>query len=265
MRTLGIIAGAGPSPVKAVTDAKRSGFRVIYIPLKEVGAEASDDADVTAPASLIKTGTVIQALSENKADAVLLVGKFDKGLNGLDFSEADEVALAMMMRLPGRADMQIGAVVLEELEARGFPPVSQLEAFADRVAPKGMIVGDAVDPERQPDIDLGLEVARSLAKFDIGQTVVIRQGLVVAVEGAEHSDACILRSGQLVAPPLCVVKVARPEQDFRFDTPAVGKVTLDSMKQAGADLLAIEAGRSLIMDEDFVEHATELGIVVIGV
>lgn len=264
-KTIAILAGSGPAPSKAVTSARRAGHKVVAITISESGGRLCRQADVSLFASLLKGAEIIAALEKHKCEGVLFAGKFDKRMHGLDLSQIDEVSGAMLMRLPGRADMQIAQVVLEELEDRGFPPVDQRVAFAQNVAAKGVLAGSAPQLEKQRDIDLGIEVARAVAGFDIGQTVAVCNGLVVAVEGAEHSDGCITRAGRLSAGPTTIVKVARPNQDFRFDTPVVGNQTLRTMNKAHADLLVIEAGRTLIMDDTFFDLAHRLDIAVIGV
>lgn len=262
--TIGIISGAGPGAAKAAAAAKKAGHRVVFITISEAGGDPVEIADQNFSLSLTKVGDIIQTLQSTGCTGVLLTGKFDKGLHNLDLSEMDDIALELLQSLPGRADMDIGKVVVDFLESKGIPPISQLEAFAESVAPSGHIAGPPDDGARDNDVQLGLKVARTVAGFDIGQTVVIKQGLVVAIEAAEHSDQCINRAGDLIQGPKVVVKVARPDQDFRFDTPAVGNETLDAMEKAGADLLALEAGRTLILDEDFADTANRMGITVIG-
>ena len=264
-KTIVLIAGSGPTPARAVAAVKAAGHRVVAISIREAGGSLPKAADVKARISLLHGASIMRVLEENRCDGVLFVGKFDKGLHGMDLSQIDEVSGAMLARLPGRADMDIAAVVLEELQSRGFPPVSQLLAFAKNVTPQGSVAGPELENSRQSDIEMGLKVARAMADMDVGQTVVVKQGLVVAVEAAEHSDQCIRRAGALAKGGLCVVKVARPDQDFRFDTPVVGSKTLRTMHRAGADLLAVEAGRSLIMDRNFNDVAQKLSICVIGV
>lgn len=264
-RTLAIVHGSGATPAQATRAAKAAGHRVVAIAISETNARPPKDADVRVRADLRQGGTILNALEDHGCDSVLLVGKFDKGLNHLDLSDIDQVTGAILARLPGRADMDIAAVVLEELESRGFHAVSQLEAFSANVASKGHLAGPVMDDARSNDVAIGLRAARAIADLDIGQTVVVKQGMVVAVEAAEHSDRCIRRAGRLVEGPLSVVKVARPNQDFRFDTPVVGTRTLRTMHRVGADLLAIEAGRCLIMDGDFNSVAEQVKISVVGV
>ena len=252
-------------PAKAVAAAKSAGHRVLVIAITEARKRPLREADYGCSISLLKGAKIVETLARYKCDGVLLVGKFDKGIHGIDYSKMDEVTGSIVARFPGRADMDVGAVILEELEERGYPPVSQLEAFEQNIAPKGFIAGSVANQDTEKDIELGLKLARILADFDVGQTIVIKDGLVVAVEAAEHSDRCIQRAGRLVQGKKCVVKVARTDQDFRFDTPVVGTRTLRSMAKAQADLLVLEAGRCLIMDENFTDLADELGITVIGI
>lgn len=264
-RTLAIIAGAGSTPEKAAMAAKKAGHKVVFIAISETETLPLANVDAGLSISLLKVGSIIESMNEHDCDGVLLVGKFDKGLHNLDFSQMDETAGQMMAKLPGRGDMDIGKLVLDEIELLGFEAVSQLEAFANNVAPKGHIAGPEIGESRFSDVELGLKIARAVAGFDIGQTVVLKEGLVVAVEGAEHSDKCIARAGELVPGEKCVVKVARPKQDFRFDTPVVGTETLQTMAKAQCNLLVIEAGRCLIMDNDFNELAEKLKISVLAV
>jgi hypothetical protein len=262
---LGILAGAGATPELAAKAAQAKGRRVVYVALSESGAKAPSYVDQALEISLFKVGSILEFLEQFDAKQILMVGKFDKGLHNLDWSQIDEVAGQMLQRMAGRSDMDIGKVVLEELESRGFEPVSQQDFFVDQVAPTGRVAGPKMDSGRMSEVDHGLGVARQIAQMDIGQTVVVREGLVVAVEAAEHSDSCIERAGSLVDGPLCVVKVARPKQDFRFDTPVVGVQTLVKMSEAKANLLVVEAGRCLILDQEFEPTAEKLGITVVGV
>jgi UDP-2,3-diacylglucosamine hydrolase len=264
-KTIGILAGKGPAVRQAVKAVQRTGKRVVCITLTEAGGEPVSEAEANEQASILHGERILAILATHQVVGVLLVGKFEKDLNSMNFDEIDAVSAAALGRLAGRGDMQIGRVVLEEFESRGMPPISQLDAFAENVTPKGLVAGPPIDDARMDEITHGLKVARTVADLDVGQTVVVRQGQTIAVEAAEHSDACIERAGKLMPGPLTVVKVARPKQDFRFDTPVVGAATLDTMKSAGADLLALEAGRTILLDPQFAELADKLSISVFGV
>jgi DUF1009 family protein len=115
------------------------------------------------------------------------------------------------------------------------------------------------------DFEFGYRIADTIAGLDVGQTIVVKDRAVVAVEAMEGTDAAIARAGQLAGAGARVVKVAKPQQDMRFDVPVVGVATIAAMQAAGADALTIDAGRTLILDgEDFIRAADRAGIVVVG-
>lgn len=262
---LGIIAGGGTFPRLAAQNARREGRRVVACLLEEAGARLSlREADTVETHSIGRAGGMLELLNREDVRDVLFVGKVPKTLHfaSLDF---DEAALSMIARLAGRGDMQIAAVLIEELESRGFRVIEQARYLPELATPEGILVGSPT-PEQRSDVERGVAVARAIARLDIGQTVVVRQGAVVAVEAFEHTDAAIRRAGRLAKGDLTVVKVARPRQDPRFDVPAVGLRTLSAMKQAGAKMLAVEAGRSFLLDRAKVlRRAEEYGICIWGV
>jgi DUF1009 family protein len=133
------------------------------------------------------------------------------------------------------------------------------------LAPEGPLVGQEPDAAARRDIALGIEVATQLGRADVGQTVVVKNGHVLALEAIEGTDEAIRRGGRLGGRGAVVVKVAKPEQDARFDLPAVGEGTLRAMAEVGARLLAIEAGRTLLLDVPRLwQFARESGIAVFG-
>jgi UDP-2,3-diacylglucosamine hydrolase len=263
-KTLGILAGKGRLPIIAADNARRMGYRVVVSILKETGARWPKRNH--ARAETISIGQAAKTLSffENESvDEVLLIGKVDKRLNFADI-EFDEVAQSMLARLFGRSDMNIAAVLIEEFEQRGFRVAPQTDFLGDALAPEGQIVG-ALDDALMSDVEKGREIVRDLAKHDIGQTVILRQGAVIAVEAFEHTDATIRRAGRLSGGGFAVVKCSRPHQDMRFDVPAVGVSTLRSIAAAGGRALALEAGRVMLIDRDrFMREAEILGICVVG-
>ena len=148
------------------------------------------------------------------------------------------------------------------------------------LAPAGVLTSRAPDEAERADIDYGLTVARGIAGFDLGQTVIIAAGACVAVEAMEGTDAAILRAGDLMrtlhaddspdadttlARRLTVIKVAKPNQDMRFDVPVIGQSTIETMVRAGATCLSIEAGRTLLFDrESLLKRASDVGITIVA-
>jgi len=171
-------------------------------------------------------------------------------------------------------DMLLGAVA-KVLEDEGISLVSSTAFLEPMLAFDGVMTRRAPDDVERGDIEYGVKVARGIAGFDLGQTVVIAAGACVAVEAMEGTDATIARAGKLfaemeaeastLARRLTVVKVAKPNQDMRFDVPVVGVPTIEAMKAAGATCLCVEAGRTLVFDrEAMVAMADEAGIAIVG-
>jgi DUF1009 family protein len=171
-------------------------------------------------------------------------------------------------------DMLLGAVA-RVLEDEGIALMSSTAYLEPMLAPAGVLTRRAPDEMERGDIEYGLKVARGIAGFDLGQTVVIAAGACVAVEAMEGTDATIARAGELMRSAgdatstltrrLTVVKVAKPKQDVRFDVPVVGVPTIHAMVAAGATCLCIEAARTLIFDRDAaVAAADAAGIAIVG-
>jgi len=170
--------------------------------------------------------------------------------------------------------MLLGAVA-KVLEDEGISLMSSTAFLEPMLAGTGVLTARAPDEVERGDIDYGLRVARGIAGFDLGQTVVIAAGACVAVEAMEGTDATIVRAGKLfaemeseastLARRLTVVKVAKPKQDMRFDVPVVGLPTIEAMRAAGATCLCVEAGRTLLFDREAMVKAADLaGIAVVG-
>src|ERR671929_1982468 len=173
--------------------------------------------------------------------------------------------LKMLLRLPRRnTDALIGGVAAE-LEREGIELIDSTYFLRDRLPEEGVLTRRAPDERERGDIEYGLEVAREIARLDLGQTIVVRSRACVAVEAMEGTDACILRAGQLARGRLTVVKVAKPDQDMRFDVPVVGPPTVEAMSEAGATCLCLTAGKTLMFDrEEMLRLADRRRIAVVA-
>jgi hypothetical protein len=171
-------------------------------------------------------------------------------------------------------DMLLGAVA-KVLEDEGIELLSSTSFLEPLLAPAGVLTARLPDASERADMEYGLRVARGIAGFDLGQTVVVAAGACVAVEAMEGTDATILRAGEIfktldgnestLQRRLTVVKVAKPNQDLRFDVPVVGVPTIAAMHSAGATCLCVEAGRTLLFDrEAMVAAADAAGIAIVG-
>ena len=151
-------------------------------------------------------------------------------------------------------------------EAGGVKVISATELLPQVLAKEGLLAGPALTPAEDRDVALGREVAQTLGAADVGQTVVVKGGVVLAVEAVEGTDEAIRRAGRFGGPGAVVVKRVKPGQDTRFDLPAIGPVTLEVMREAGARVLAVDAGHTVLLDaQALFELAPRLGISVLGV
>ncbi|RUM86926.1 MAG: DUF1009 domain-containing protein, partial [Thermodesulfatator sp.] len=175
-------------------------------------------------------------------------------------------ALALWKKMKGHLDDKILRALARELEMEGMRVLSYTWLLSDLLFPKGVLTRRAPSEEEENDIVFGLELARQIGRLDIGQCIVVQDGSVLAVEAIEGTDETIKRGGRLGGPGSVVIKICKPTQDTRFDLPAIGTKTIEAMIEAGAKVLAAEAGKSLFFDRrDAVELADKHGIAIIGV
>ncbi len=215
---------------------------------------------IDKPIQTLKSSGVTQAVMAGKVQHASLFGGV----------LPDFRAAKLLARLPDKRTDTILRAVADEFAKDGIKLLSSSTYLAHLLAPEGLLTTRKPDSAETADIRLGWKAAKALAGLDIGQTVVVAHGAIVAVEGMEGTDDCILRAGALARrqgeqPRLCVVKVAKPNQDFRFDLPVIGLDTLSILRQAGVTSLALEAATTLLFDkEDFLRQAIAQKLAVLG-
>ena len=269
--TLAVIAGAGRLPGAIAQSGRKAGRRVHLVALRELA-----DADGTARADscewlfLGEFARMIESFARAGAREVVLAGKVPKAFlwQHRDAVRPDAKALALLSSLKDRKDDSMLGAIAELLAREGLAVASQLELAAEWVAPRGVIAGRELTDAERADVAFGLPIARALGRLDVGQCVVVQQRAVLALEAIEGTDAAIARGLALAERglPACAVKVAKPQQDPRFDVPVVGIRTLGTLLAGGGSALAVEAGRTLVLDRDELAHeAKRAGIAVVGV
>lgn len=265
---LGLIAGSTQMPLVVAREARADGRRVLAVAIRGITSEAIDEyADEVRwldwgdlPSFF---GLLEEWRSRGLAEAVM-AGKVEQ--QRIYERDGDEGGMEEILAgLPsGHTDQLLGAVA-NVLEGAGIRLLESTRYLQTMLAGEGTLAGRDPDPREAADVDHGWSVAKALGGVDIGQTVVVKERAVVAVEAMEGTDACIRRAGELAGPGCVVVKVAKPGQDLRFDVPVVGLETLDSMVAAGAGVLAVEAGMTVLFDADeLAERASGSGIAVVG-
>lgn len=177
----------------------------------------------------------------------------------------DPVLLQALGRLESQNTDALIAAVAGVLQEHGIAVMDSTALLGNLLARPGLLTRTAPNAAVQADFEFGARMADTIAGLDIGQTVVVKDRAVVAVEAMEGTDAVIGRAGALAGPGTRVIKVAKPSQDMRFDVPVVGVATIKAMTASGADALSIDAGRTLVLDGDaFLRAADDAGIVVVG-
>ena len=210
-------------------------------------------------------GKLIRFFKDEGVDKAIMAGQV-KHVQIFSRAIPDVRMLKMLLRLPRRnTDTLIGAVA-GELASEGIELIDSTYFLKDQLPQPGTLTKREPDERERGDIEYGLEIAREIARLDLGQTIVIRDRACVAIEAMEGTDAVIRRAGQLAPGRLTVVKIAKPDQDMRFDVPVVGIPTVESMDEAGATCLCLTAGKTLMFDrEEMINLANEKKIAIVAV
>ena len=278
--TLGLIAGNGRFPFLVLEAARAQGLRVVVAAIREetdpeMDERARGDAGVAVYwMSLGELSKLIETFQREGVTRAVMAGQV-KHKQIFSSIRPDWRLAKLLLNLRTRnTDMLLGAVA-KVLEDEGIELLSSTSFLEPMLAPAGVLTARLPDESERADMEYGLLVARGIAGFDLGQTVVVAAGVCVAVEAMEGTDATIARAGEIfktlegdestLTRRLTVVKVAKPNQDLRFDVPVVGVPTIAAMRAAGATCLCVEAGRTLLFDrEAMVAAADAAGIAIVG-
>ena len=262
---IGLIAGNGRFPIIFAENAKRLGYAVSAV--AHIGETAPELEQYVERIHWIKVGQfnkLIQALKEDGVRQAVMLGGIKK-THVFTTVRPDLRALALFSRLKQWKDDAILREVATELEGEG------IQIRESTFGLRGILVEEGSLTERSPskkeweDIRYGWEVARDIGRLDIGQCVVVKDRVVVAVEAVEGTDEAIRRGGVLAGEGAVVVKRSKPQQDLRFDLPAVGPATIEAMVSVKATVLTLEADRSVLLDRDeTLRKAERAGIAIVG-
>ena len=268
METLGLLAGIGHLPVDVAKSAKKLGYNVAAIAVvPETDPELPENVDVFYDINVGKLGKIIKTLKQHNVKNVTMIGKVTKEVlykNGAIVP--DLTAIRLLASLPDRKDDTIMNALVKLVEGEGMHVMDQSELIKPLLPESGVLTKRKPTEQEWEDMRFGFRMAKELGRLDIGQTVVVKNRAVMALEAIEGTDACILRGGFLGKGGVIVAKTAKPAQDKRFDIPSVGTATLTSMIHAGASGIVIEAGRTLLVDrERTLAMADEKGITVVSV
>lgn len=275
---LGLIAGNGRFPFLLLDAARAHGLTVVVAAIKEetdpeIDARAAADSNIHVHwLSLGELSKLIETFQREGVTRAVMAGQVKHKQIFSSIRPDWRLAKLLMSLRTRNTDMLLGAVA-KVLADEGIELISSTQYLEPLLAKPGVLTKRAPDDEERKDIAYGRTVARAIAGFDLGQTVVIAAQACVAVEAMEGTDATIERAGALfrtlehgettLRRHLTVVKVAKPNQDMRFDVPVIGVRTIETMRAAGATCLSVEAGRTLLFDpEAIISAANEANIAI---
>ncbi len=258
---VGLLAGTGTFPELVALEIKTRGHELVCVQVAGGAGSLATIADhyrQCAPGAL---GEAVGTMRAHGVHEVVVAGRFQRA-NLL--AEGDALHDAALAGVEDRRDAQAFERLTAVLRSLGIVLIEQTRFVGHLLAPVGVLTARAPSREEAADISFGSKIARSMADLDVGQTVVVCGGLILAVEAAEGTDATIRRGGAM-APGVVVIKVSRRLQDPRFDIPAIGPETIASMRAIGARALGIDGRRTLIVDQErVVREANAAGMVIVA-
>jgi len=267
---LGLIAGNGRFPFLVLEAARGAGHDVTLIAIKEEAFPGLADLAARSPAaavhwvSLGQLGKCISLLKAAGVNQAVMAGQVKHTKLFADIVP-DMTLLGVLMRLKGRNTDALIAGVADVLREHGIELLDSTAFLAPLLARDGVLTARAPRDDERADVEFGYRIADAIAGLDVGQTIAVKSAAVVAVEAMEGTDEVIERAGRLAGPGVAIVKVAKPDQDMRFDVPVVGVSTIAAMKAAGATLLSVDAEKTLMIDgEAIIKAADAAGIAIIG-
>lgn len=266
VKRIGLIAGAGDMPMIWAGAAKGKGAEIVAIAIAEEAKKGLEGiVGRLHSLSVGQVGKIIKVLKDDGIKELVFIGKVNKSLIFKDI-KFDLRALSLLAKLKDRKDDTVMLAIVDELKGEGITVLKQTIFLEDMMPGPGVLTKKKPTKEEMADIEFGMEMAMGIAALDIGQTVVVKNKAVVAVEAIEGTDEAIKRGGELGRGGIVVVKVAKPDQDLRFDIPAIGANTLKSLIEAGGKVLAIEANKTFVVDmENLIKEADRKGIAIAAV
>ena len=267
MEKIGLLAGVGKLPVECARTAKQLGYEVYAVGLlPESDPQIADFATDYQQISVGQLDAILKYLKSKDLQKVTMIGKVTKELLFNGKIQPDQKMIELITSLPDRSDNTIMMMFVRELAKAGLQAFDQTALIRRLMPRRGTITNREPSTAERQDMDFGFRIAKELGRFDVGQTVVVKNRAVMALEAIEGTDECIRRGGKLANGGAVVAKVSKPNQDNRFDVPTVGKRTVEVMAEVGATALAIEADKTLLVDrENTVDFADEKGITIVAI
>jgi UDP-2,3-diacylglucosamine hydrolase len=272
-RQVGLLAGSGRFPILFAEAARRQGLRVACVGIRYEATEALGDlCESFQLAGVTKLGAMIRAFRRQGVKRVVMAGKVTKSVMYTPWRFVQLWPDSRFLRMwyvrlsKDKRDDSILLGVIAEFERDGITFASALDYCPELLVSAGVLTRRRPTAAERRDIDFGWQLAKEMGRLDVGQSVAVKELAALAVEAIEGTDRCIERAGQLCrAGGWTLVKVAKPQQDMRFDVPTVGTSTIENLRSAGARVLAIEAGKTIVVDQaEVVDLADRYGLTIVA-
>ena len=264
-KRIGLVAGYGAFPLELAQRLKNNGFAVHVAAIQEEASKSIEDiADTVTWVSVGQIKKLIKTMQRHAVTDLIFAGKVQKIHLFRNF-KPDLLAAKILFQAKDKKDDSLMLGIVKALEDKGITVRSQVEYADDLLAGEGHLFGPKPTEQMLKDMKFGFPQAKAIAGLDIGQTIVVKEEAVLAVEAIEGTDEAIKRGGALGKKDVTVIKVAKPNQDPRFDVPAMGVGTLETMAAAGCTAIGVEAGQALLIERELLaEKSKVLGVTVIG-
>jgi hypothetical protein len=265
MEKIGLIAGNGNFPIAFARAAKEKGMQVIAVAHEgETMPELAQWVDSITWIRVGQLGKLIKTFQDQGVKDVLMAGGIRK-TRLFGGGMPDLRAVALLAKMVHKKDDSLLRAVAQELESEGITVRESTFCLDNIVASRGILTRRKPSKDEKLDIEFGWQMAKEIGRLDIGQTVVVKGQAVLAVEAIEGTDEAIRRGGMLCGRGAVVVKVCKPQQDLRFDLPAIGALTIQTMASVNASCLAVEAGKTIIIERETVlREAERAGIAIVA-
>jgi DUF1009 family protein len=265
-KKIGLIAGSGQFPILFCKRAKENGFRVFVVAyVNEADSKLEEIADHLEWLHIGQIKRLLKFFKKHQINETVMVGAIQKTSLFKDL-KPDIKAISLMAGMRHTHDDGILRAFADYIEKNGIVVRPSTYMMPDLIAQKGCWTRRKPSRAERADIKLGWHVAKEIGRLDIGQCVVVGRGSVLAIEAIDGTDATIQRGGRLGKGNAIVVKVCKPIQDERFDVPAVGVQTIQSMHESGVRLLVVEVGKAVVFDrEEMIALANEKGISIVAI
>jgi len=260
----GVVVGKGDFPVYVIREAKEKGLHIVGFGIKEItNPRVEKEVDEMVWFELGQIRDFIKTLKEKKIKYLTVAGLIPHKLI-YNYEQFDDLARKLLKKAPSRRADDILKTFATELHHQGIKLVDSTLFLSKYLVQPTCYTEHTPDKIIREDIDFGLKIAKRIAALDIGQTVIVKDKGIIAVEAIEGTDATIRRAGKYV-DDFCLIKVSKPKQDLRFDVPVIGLGTIRNMIAAGGKVIAISAHKALFFDQPkVIQKANEHGIIVLG-